>query len=491
VGLVNHIRLRQRLGKIRIRLVLVLLMAFLGMIAFGIFSYRFFTQVEEMLFFVSRTDQIVNTVLEVRRYEKNYLLYHHQEDYQQALDYLVQLDEWLKADAPQPLGERGGRLMAELRRRAHVYGGILAEAKVVTDSLGAGTPDEQAIQALRGVGKELIAISNELADLERNRVGGVLRDYHPYLISFLAALGLVVAGIVYLLLARIVKPLHVIEDATKQVAHGDFKPIPCGTALDEISTLVQAFNQMVEELQENRAQMIRSEKLTAVGTLTSGVAHELNNPLNNISTSCQILLEEMDFSISTYHRELLSTIEEQVAKGRDIVRSLLEFSGQRQFRLRPENLLTVVEDALKLIKGELAPLVNVVVEVPEEIVLMMDKAHMVQALLNLIQNGIQAMNGQGELIVRARQAREAGKVLLEVVDTGEGIPPEVMPRIFDPFFTTKDIGQGTGLGLSITYGIVERHQGQISVDSRPGQGTRFTIQLSNCDRVALGACDGL
>jgi signal transduction histidine kinase len=479
------------LGKIRIRLVLVSLAALMGMLAFGAFSYRFFTQMEEMLFFISRTDQIVNTVLEVRRYEKNYLLYHHQEDYQQALDYLRQLDQWLGDDAAQPWGEDGRRGMAELRGRTRVYGGLLAEVKVVADRLGAGVPDEDSVQALRGAGKELIALSNDLAEMERSLVGGLLRDYRPYLVSFLAALGLVVAGIVYLLLARIVKPLHVIEDATKQVAHGDFQPIPCGPALDEISTLVRAFNQMAEELQESRAQMIRSEKLTAMGTLTSGVAHELNNPLNNISTSCQILLEEMEPSTSEYHRELLATIEEQVAKGRDIVRSLLEFSGQRKFRLRPENLLPVVEDALKLIKGELDPRVKVVVEVPEPLMLMMDKAHMVQALLNLIQNGVQAMEGQGELTVRARRSRDTGKTLLEVIDSGRGIEPEVLPRIFDPFFTTKDIGQGTGLGLSITYGIVERHQGQISVESRPGRGTHFTVQLPSWEGAAAGASNGL
>jgi signal transduction histidine kinase len=334
-----------------------------------------------------------------------------------------------------------------------------------------------AVRTLRREGKRLIALSEEVAAKERERIGALLRDYRPFLMVFLMGLGLIKISMVYLLLVRMVKPLHIIEEATKQVAHGDFRPIPWGPAHDEISTLVQAFNRMVAELQENRAQMIQSEKLTALGTLTSGVAHELNNPLNNISTSCQILLEEMGQSSSEYHQELLAAIDQQVAKARDIVRSLLEFSRQREFVPRPEELLAVVEDALKLMKGELAPQVQVRVEVPPGLVLPMDKNHMVQALLNLIQNGIQAMAGTGVLTIRASLSQDGREALLEVQDTGPGIPPEVLPRIFDPFFTTKEVGQGTGLGLSITYGIVERHKGRITVESKPGAGARFTVHL--------------
>ncbi|MBI5523952.1 MAG: HAMP domain-containing histidine kinase [Desulfarculus sp.] len=466
-------------SKIRVRLVLGFLAAFLGMALFGAFSYRFFTRMEDKLHFLSRADHLLNTVLEVRRYEKNYFLYQHQEDYQQALAYLDQVDEILAADGPRLSGSEGPPLSRDLLRQAGAYRQALAGVRELRLPSGpmANLENSQEVQALRAAGKGLIALCEEVASRERERIGGLLRDYRPFLIVFLMGLGLMVAGMVYLLLVRMVKPLQTIEEATRQVAHGDFRPIPWGPAHDEIGTLVQAFNRMVVELQENRAQMIQSEKLTSLGTLTSGVAHELNNPLNNISTSCQIMLEEMGQSSSDYHRELLTAIDQQVAKARDIVRSLLEFARQRDFVTRPEDLRAVVEDALKLIKGELAPRVQVGVEVPEGLTLMMDKAHMVQALLNLIQNGIQAMAGQGRLTIRAAANQEAREVVLQVEDSGPGIAPEVLPRIFDPFFTTKEVGQGTGLGLSITYGIVERHQGRVAVESKPGAGARFCVHL--------------
>ncbi len=467
------------LGKIRVRLVLGFVAAFLSMAAFGGFSYRFFARMEDNLYGLSRADLLLNTVLEVRRYEKNYFLYRHQEDFNQALAYLEQLDQLLAQDQDSLRDGVGPELSGALLRQAAAYGLALAQVRQLPG--GQENPErlEQspAVQALRQAGKDLIASCEEVSARERQRIGGLLSEYRPFLGIFLIGLGLMVAAMVYMLLVRMVRPLHTIEEATRQVAHGDFRPIPWGQSQDEIGTLVMAFNRMVAELQENRAHMIQSEKLTSLGTLTSGVAHELNNPLNNISTSCQILQEEMGGSLAPYHQELLDTVEQQVAKARDIVRSLLEFSRAREFVPQAEDLLAVVDEALRLIKGELAPQVKVEVEVPQGLILMMDRNHMVQALLNLIQNGIQAMAGEGELVIRAWTSPESREALLEVADNGPGIAPEVLPRIFDPFFTTKEVGQGTGLGLSITYGIVERHQGRINVENRPGGGARFLVHL--------------
>ena len=137
----------------------------------------------------------------------------------------------------------------------------------------------------------------------------------------------------------------------------------------------------------------------------------------------------------------------------------------------------MVEDALKLIRGEIPAQVEVKLEIPAGIRLDVDKAHLVQALINLVMNGIQAMPEGGVLTIRGRSDAYAERAILEVIDTGQGIPPEVLPRIFDPFFTTKDVGHGTGLGLSIAYGVVERHQGHIQAESEPGFGAKFSITL--------------
>ncbi len=472
------------LGKIRVRLVLCFAVAFASMALFGAISYHYFAQMERKLFFLSSADSLLNTVLEVRRYEKNYLLYHHEEDFQQALIYLGQFEQLMTSSRDHIHQSAGSGAYQRLRSLATTYRQTLSRlhrqlsGRGGPAAAGTGLPPREALTGeLRAAGKELILRAEELAGKERQEMQGLLRDYQPLLVVFLVCLGAIGVAVVYLLLARLVRPLQTIEEATRVVAQGDFRPIPWADRSDEIGTLVQAFNRMVVQLHHNSEQMIQTEKLTALGTLTSGVAHELNNPLNNISTSCQILQEEMAPSASSYHKELLATIEQQVAKARDIVGSLLEFARQREFRLRPEDLRSVVEEALKLVKGELPAEVEVVVKVPAGITLEVDKGHLVQALLNLIMNGIQAMEGGGRLTIRGGLDGESGEVVLEVIDTGVGIAPEVLPRIFDPFFTTKEVGRGTGLGLSLVYGIVERHQGHIQVESKPGRGARFTIRL--------------
>ena len=114
---------------------------------------------------------------------------------------------------------------------------------------------------------------------------------------------------------------------------------------------------------------------------------------------------------------------------------------------------------------------------PSGIVLDLDKGRMQQALMNLIVNGIQAIEHDGQVIIRGFVEAEQGRATIEVMDTGAGIPPDVLPRVFDPFFTTKDVGRGTGLGLSVTYSIVESHHGEISVESEVGRGTEFVLHL--------------
>jgi len=460
--------------KIRVRLLFGFLAAFLGMALFGALSYSQFTSMERKLIFLSQADSMVNTVLEVRRYEKNYFLYQHEEDFRQALAYLDQFQAMLQAEQRHLSDSMGQAGLQNLLGLVAAYRAEFARVHAV--QAPGVLPPGDSVARLRQTGKELIEASEKLANNERGGIHLLLRNYRPILVVFLLSLAGIGGLLIYSLIVKLVKPLAVIEEATKVVADGDFQTIPRTDTSDEIGTLVQAFNRMVVHLRRNNEQMVQTEKLTALGTLTSGVAHELNNPLNNISTSCQILLEEMD-QVSDYHRDLLKTIEAQVSKARDIVGSLLEFARQREFKLKEEELLPVVEESLKLIRGEIPSNVEVRVMVPPGIRLMIDKAHMVQALLNLVMNGIQAMPMGGVLTISARQLHQSDLLELVVEDEGVGIPPEILPRIFDPFFTTKEVGQGTGLGLSITYGVVERHRGHIQAQNRPNGGARFMVTL--------------
>ncbi|MBW2467247.1 MAG: PAS domain S-box protein [Deltaproteobacteria bacterium] len=234
---------------------------------------------------------------------------------------------------------------------------------------------------------------------------------------------------------------------------------------------------MQQQLDNTYRKLFQSEKLSSLGTLAAGVAHEINNPLNNISTTCQILIEDFKDIIPVEHQERFQWIENQLDKAKNIVRALLEFSREQEFEFKPVYLHEVVSDTLMLIKGEIPSYLELRVELPEQLVLNLDKTRMEQALMNLVMNGVHSIGEEGVLTIRGVLLPESQEVILEVEDTGVGIPKENIPLIFDPFFTTKDAGKGTGLGLSLTYDIIKRHGGSISVTSKVDVGTKFTIHL--------------
>jgi signal transduction histidine kinase len=204
----------------------------------------------------------------------------------------------------------------------------------------------------------------------------------------------------------------------------------------------------------------------------------LNNPLNNISTSCQIVLEELNQCDVEFLRKMLSNVEQEVYRARDIVKGLLEFSRVRDFALKPIPLEDVVNRSVRLISSQVPPGIDIVQQIPWDLVLQLDAQRMQEVFLNLLMNAIQAIKEPpGEIKIAAQTESAHQQAVITVEDTGVGIPKEEIDRIFDPFFTTKEVGAGTGLGLSIAYGIIEKHHGSIAVESKEGEGTRFIIRL--------------
>jgi signal transduction histidine kinase len=472
----------EALWRIRVRLFVGFLVCFMGVSIFVALSYRYFLMLEENLHVLNISNDLLNSILEVKRYEKNYFLFRQERDLQEALGYLNRFEHILteqKEEIRRVFGQWRWERMRDLSWQYRRSLSVVHDAQV---SHGPSDDDlrrlvSDSMSLIRSAGKELISLAEEMSRAEQIEIRSHLGQYRILFGVFFLTTILMGALVVFLLEKKFIRPLQVIEEATRSVARGEFIPIPGIKTRDEIGSLVGAFNQMVEKLQESREQMIRTEKLSALGALTSGVAHELNNPLGNISTSSQILMEEVGEDLDPYHRGLLESIEDQVIKARDIVRALLEFSREREFELKDVHLSRVVEDTLMLVRGEIPSNVEVVVDVPEGLVLKLDKARMERALLNVILNGIQAMEGGGILTIRAKVEGEGEYVLIEISDTGRGIPRDVMPRIFDPFFTTKPVGQGTGMGLAIVYGIIENHGGEIAVESEERRGTTVRIRL--------------
>lgn len=226
-------------------------------------------------------------------------------------------------------------------------------------------------------------------------------------------------------------------------------------------------------------QLIQSEKMSAIGQLVSGVAHELNNPLAGISAFAQLLLAEKRFPPD--QRTAAETIYSEARRASRIVQNLLTFARQH----KAEKVLTainqVLDDTLELRGYELRVRgIDVRREYEEPLDETMADAHQLQQVfLNLITNAEQAMeqrDGQHhQLTVRTRRAGDS--VRIEIEDTGAGIPPNLIERIFNPFFTTKPTGSGTGLGLSISLGIVREHEGRIWAENAPSSGARFIIEL--------------
>ena len=220
-----------------------------------------------------------------------------------------------------------------------------------------------------------------------------------------------------------------------------------------------------------------SDKMASIGLLAAGVAHEVNTPLTGISSYTQMLLDRAD--PDDPQTKLLEKIERQTFRAAKIVNGLLTLArgGQSASERAPVDLNTVINDVLSLLEHQFKA-VNIQVRrdlAPAPPMVFGMEHKLQQVFLNLFINARDAMPRGGWLSVATRT--DGDWVLVEVGDTGAGIQTEHLSRIYDPFFTTKSLGQGTGLGLSITYGIVGEHDGRISCDSRPGEGTRFTLAL--------------
>lgn len=228
---------------------------------------------------------------------------------------------------------------------------------------------------------------------------------------------------------------------------------------------------------EMRVRLMESDRLAAVGELVAGVAHEVNNPLSSISAFAQLLLR--DGGLTAAQRESIDVIRAETLRASQVVKDLLAFARRSEPQREAVDVNAVVSRTLRLRTYQLTSnKITVEQELTGDLPSVIgDARQLQQVFLNLVTNAIQAMAtlGGGTLFVSTRH--DDGRVLLEVRDTGPGIPDSARPRIFEPFFTTKDEGEGTGLGLSVSYGIVAAHGGTIELASSSSAGTTFRVTL--------------
>jgi C4-dicarboxylate-specific signal transduction histidine kinase len=241
------------------------------------------------------------------------------------------------------------------------------------------------------------------------------------------------------------------------------------------------------ELREKQEQLVQAGKLATLGELTTGVAHELNNPLNNIGLFVGNVIDRVEAGEDDLDRivEDLERVVEQVQKATEIITHLRTFGRAAPVSLEPVAVQEVIDRALSLVQEQLRlRQISITLDfLPASPVVLGNAIQLEQVFINLLTNARDALEASERKEVHI--ACSVGEDVVVVLrDTGPGIPDGLEQRIFDPFFTTKDVGSGTGLGLSITYAIVQEHGGEITVESMPGEGAAFTIALPQAHDVS-------
>jgi two-component system NtrC family sensor kinase len=329
-----------------------------------------------------------------------------------------------------------------------------------------------------------------------------LRNRVVVTFSAIAALTVVLLSVVmYFSTSSIIRPLRGLLHATQRIAAGHLETRVEAESEDELGQLAGSFNTMTAELQksrdeyvaltrtledkvhertrqleETRDRLVQSEKMSSLGKMAAGIAHEINNPLTSILINSHLIAETLHGTHDL--DENLKLIIDETTRCSTIVKGLLEFSRQTRPEMRPADINQVVEDTLLLMKSHILASKS---EVTKDLgrglpAVSMDANKIKQVFANIILNALEAMPQGGRLTIGTRLSEDGRELRIGFQDTGCGIPDDVMAKIFDPFFSTKET-RGTGLGLAISYGIVEQHGGRIDVWSKVGKGTTVTIVL--------------
>jgi two-component system NtrC family sensor kinase len=306
-----------------------------------------------------------------------------------------------------------------------------------------------------------------------------------FILITVAGIGLA-TGLGTFLAHKIMNPVRQLINASREVSEGSLTPHIGPISKDEIGVLQVTFNEMVAAMGRRRAasqsKLFQSERQASVGRLAAGVAHEINNPLTGVLTYTHLLLRRKD--IAEDIRADLRAIAESTERVRKIVKGLLDFSRQTELDPEPADLNRVVRSSISMMENQaLVKGVNIKLNPAENLPLVtLDRTQIQSVLINMILNALDATEPGGNIDIRTANAISAGDkgrrgVEIIISDTGCGIPQDHLPKLFDPFFTTKEVGQGTGLGLAVSYGIIQRHGGNIMVQSEVGKGTTFTVWL--------------
>ncbi|MDR3641961.1 MAG: ATP-binding protein [Humidesulfovibrio sp.] len=441
-----------------------------------VFASRDMNAVVAKVRFVEIGDDLNASLLEMRLAEKNYFLFNEDKALTEIISGVTKAEDTLAQVRPEILRATGPGNVSTLRGYLEEY------ARIAKETAHSGARDAATEQSLREAGRKLRDFSARLIRAERDDVNRIIAaSRRGMFLSFLAILAMaVLAGPIVFF--RILKSLRRVVDLAHAISEGRFRHIEGVFPNDELGTVQRAMNAMSDELKSRESELLQSKKLASLGTLTAGVAHEITNPLNNISMLAETF-ETLYNDLGREQRiEFIHKIGGEVERIRQIVVGLLNFSKPKQADPREARLNDIVSGTMRLV-GNMLDVSGIEVELhlaeglPP---IFVDEHQIYQVLVNIVTNAIQAMEelGEGErrLIISTRVGCAPDCLEIEMRDTGKGIPVELLPHVFDPFFSTKGVS-GTGLGLSVSYGIIKNHGGRIRAGNAPEGGAVLTVEL--------------
>lgn len=463
----------------RLQIILSFFTFFVLLVLVSLVAMVTINHIEKRISTVQTLERFLFNVEQARRWEKNFFLY--STNLQDALQSAEEAGRLLERNIEQAVATTRLWKKEEIKHHLDLYH---AELQRLSKQAGTGNDTPKArteVESnLRRFGSRIVEEAAAMAVMEHEQVARWLHLLQKVPLYFLLFLFFLMIYMTRFLSLRFMRPLKNLIYQTRRIAKGDFTPVkPCRRFRDEFTTVEVAINRMLRELESHQNSLIESHKLRAIGILTAGVAHELNNPLNNIMLTAHALREEYADLNPEEHLGMVRDIIGETERSRDIVHNLLDFTRENKSIMGPIHLGRLVEETTKLALNQARvrgiPIhVKIEPDLPD---ILGDRQKLKQVFLNLLLNALDAVGKDGRIQVRVQPALSNCSLIVEVEDNGSGIPPDVIPYIFDPFFTTKPVGKGTGLGLSVSHGIITQHGGTIQVNSTPNQSTVFTVCL--------------
>jgi two-component system, NtrC family, sensor kinase len=469
----------------------ILLIAFTGFL-----TYENLNLILTKLKYVEIADDLNASFLEMRLSEKNYFLYKDASALGDIQNKLNQSKAAMASAKDAIVRAIGARSYQQLESSTHAY------LQAINSADGKSSVPDELQSHIREAGQKLREFSDHITKLERTNVNRIIAESRTGLFTSLFLILFSALGVSQLISGRILASLKHIEKVAHAISEGKFDEVktriqaetqgPVMNTLskmkwfsffqsnpsDELGSVMKVINSMSDELIKHEELIIQSKKLASIGILTAGVAHELGNPLNNISMIAQTYAELYDDLSRDERLEYMNKVDEETDRIKEIVKNLLDFSKPKKANRREAHINEVVQKSLKLVQNMInISNIEITIRLAEGLpAVFIDINQIQEVLINLITNAIQAANSGDELCISTRYGVDTDHIEIEVKDTGKGIPPEFLPHVFDPFFTTKETS-GTGLGLFVSYGIIQNHHGSIRVQSELGAGTCFTIEL--------------